>query len=137
VAFARDSLKFDLSGTTGELQFGTMHIKWRVVSVAMGRRQLKKSVGVEYFDAGKIGPGVCLRHWRPGDRFQPIGMPKAVKLQNLFTNSRVPRHRRHEAVIATGSNGEIFWVENVRISERFKLTEATSRCLEWRWRPAQ
>ena len=48
--------------------------------------------GCEFFDADRVGGKITLRHWRPGDRFQPIGLKSAVKLQDLFTNrkSRVP-----------------------------------------------
>jgi len=76
---------------------------------------------------------VFLRHWLPGDRFQPIGMPRAIKLQDFFTNQKVPRRRRHELLVATTALGEVFWVETMRISERFKLAKSTIRRLQWEW----
>ncbi len=88
----------------------------------------------EVFDAAKVGAKIVLRHWQPGDRFQPIGMAAAVKLQDWFTNQKIPRTRRRELIVATTVGGEIFWVEDQRISERFKLTAATQRRLIWRWR---
>jgi hypothetical protein len=36
--------------------------------------------------------------------------------------------------LAAAENGEIFWVEGLRISENFKLTRQTKRRLTWRWR---
>jgi tRNA(Ile)-lysidine synthetase-like protein len=45
----------------------------------------------EIFDADKIGGKILLRHWRAGDRFQPIGLKSAAKLQDLFTNAKIPR----------------------------------------------
>ncbi|HSH16455.1 MAG TPA: tRNA lysidine(34) synthetase TilS C-terminal domain-containing protein, partial [Verrucomicrobiae bacterium] len=60
------------------------------------------------------------------------GMKRPVKLQNLFTNARVPAAERRRRVIATTAGGEIFWVEGLRIGERFKLTSATETCLVWR-----
>jgi hypothetical protein len=36
--------------------------------------------------------------------------------------------------VAASARGEIFWVEGLRIGERFKLTAATRQCLLWRWR---
>ena len=74
-----------------------------------------------------------MRHWRPGDRFQPIGMACAVKLQDLFTNQKIPRARRRQLLVAATAQGEVFWVEGMRISERFKLTQETIRSLQWRW----
>ncbi len=88
----------------------------------------------EWFDADRIGSPVILRHWRPGDRFQPIGLRAAAKLQDLFTNQKIPRARRHQSVVATTAGGEIWWVEGLRIGERFKLTAATRRRLRWEWR---
>jgi len=131
--FESDAFEFNLTAGAGELMFGRTHIRWRADSSAKIRK-LKKNTCLEYFDADKVGSRISLRHWRPGDRFQPIGLSKPVKLQDLFTNSKVPRHQRHGLTVATVSNGEIFWVENLRISERFKLTDGTMRCLQWRWR---
>jgi len=74
-----------------------------------------------------------LRHWLPGDRFQPIGMLQPIKLQDLFTNAKVPRDRRHSLIVAATDQEEIFWVEGLRISERFKLTKNTIRRLQWYW----
>ena len=91
-------------------------------------------VGQECFDADKVGSPVRLRHWRPGDRFQPIGMACPVKLQDFFTNQKVPRARRRRLIVATTADGVVFWVEGLRISERFKLTRQTIRRLQWRWK---
>ena len=90
--------------------------------------------GREIFDADQVGSRVILRRWRPGDRFQPIGMSQAVKLQDLFTNKRVPRAERHKLLVATTAKGELFWVEGLRISEQFKLRPNTRRRLTWRWK---
>jgi tRNA(Ile)-lysidine synthase len=81
-----------------------------------------------------VGSKVILRHWRKGDRFQPIGMSGAVKLQDLFVNQKVARALRHQLVVAESEKGDIFWVEGLRISERFQLTKSTKRRLQWQWR---
>jgi tRNA(Ile)-lysidine synthase len=87
----------------------------------------------EFFDADAVGATIVLRHWRHGDRFQPIGMKQPVKLQDFFINQKIPRARRHELLLATTKEGEIFWIEGARIGERFKITPATRRILEWNW----
>ena len=74
-----------------------------------------------------------MRHWRPGDRFQPIGMKSAVKLQDLFVNAKIPAARRRVLVLAATAAGEIFWVEGLRMGEKFKLTPETRRQLRWNW----
>jgi tRNA(Ile)-lysidine synthase len=85
----------------------------------------------EIFDADKIGGVIILRHWQPGDRFQPIGLKTPVKLQDLFVNAKIPSAKRRELVLATTKAGEIFWVEGLRIGEQFKLTPETRQKLVW------
>ena len=97
-------------------------------------QQPKARAERECFDADKVGSPVRLRHWRPGDRFQPIGMASTIKLQDFFTNHKVLRGRRRQLIVATTAKGEVFWVEGMRISEPFKLTKETIRCLQWRWK---
>src|SRR5262249_18795499 len=99
-------------------------------------RTPRSRAGCELFDADKVGLLVRLRHWRRGDRFQPIGMDGEVKLQDWFTNLKVGRARRRELLVATTALGEIFWVEGLRIGERFKLDKATRRQLKWQWQAA-
>ena len=131
VSFGTDSIQASLT-KHGDLAFcGTM-LSWRILNGA--DRAVTSSKGQEVFDADLVGTAITLRHWLPGDRFQPIGMASSVKLQDLFTNQKVPRERRHELVIATTASGELFWVQGLRISERFKLRKSTRRRLLWRWR---
>lgn len=128
-----ESLRCHLEGRAGEIKFATLEIRWALADQE-GLAKLPRRAGAhECFDAEKVGKTIVLRHWYPGDRFQPIGMPKPVKLQDLFTNQKVPRDRRHSVVIAATEPGEIFWVEGMRISERFKLLSSTIRRLHWRW----
>jgi hypothetical protein len=60
-------------------------------------------------------------------------MDFAQKVQDLFTNRKIPMDQRRELVVAEAANSQIFWIEGLRIAERFKLTEATSQVLLWRW----
>jgi tRNA(Ile)-lysidine synthase len=90
--------------------------------------------GREFFDADKIGSGIRLRHWRPGDRFQPIGMRGSAKLQDLFCDLKIPSARRRRLVVAATAAGRIFWVEGLRIAEPSKLDRHTTRVLRWQWR---
>ncbi len=128
-------LAVELQGIGGVLTFDGVEIAWRTLGGGNGTiRARKAAVNLEHFDADKVGEHVVLRHWRPGDRFQPIGMREAVKLQDLFTNEKVLRERRRELMVATTASGEIFWVEGVRLAERFKLDKRTRRRLKWEWK---
>lgn len=132
-SFNSTLLAIELRGRTPEAVFDGVQFRWQFDERCgvHGKGRFGQS---ECFDADKIGSRVVLRHWRAGDRFQPIGMRTAVKLQDWFTNQKIPRAQRHELVVATTANEEIFWIENQRISERFKLTSKTKHRLIWRWK---
>lgn len=131
----KDRLKLDLQAGRGRgrIAFGGLKISWRIDA----RRAAvvpKPRFGREEFDADRVGARLVLRHWVPGDRFQPIGMPTPVKLQDLFTNLKIPQAERHTLVVLSKEGGELVWVERVRISERFKLRRGTVRKLKWEWK---
>jgi tRNA(Ile)-lysidine synthase len=134
-SFNPKQLSLDLSPGRGKARFESLEIDWRISATARtsGSRPTLASA-CEYFDADQIGSTVWLRHWQPGDRFHPIGMRSSVKLQDLFTNRKIPSARRRQLVVATTVTSEIFWVEELRISEDFKLDKTTSRRLRWCWR---
>jgi tRNA(Ile)-lysidine synthase len=125
-----------LAGRAGEVTFDGVRVRWRFNAVEKFKRPAARPA-CESFDADKVGGRITLRHWRAGDRFQPMGLRSSVKLKDLFTNWKIPRARRRELMVAAAENGEIFWVEGLRISENFNLTPQTKRRLTWRWqRPA-
>lgn len=131
VEFRRAERKLNLRRHKS-VRFGGLQLAWAVTN-GTGRVSKSGAKGAEQFDADTVGDNIVLRHWRPGDRFQPIGMKSAVKLQDWFTNLKLPPNRRRELVVACGQGGEIFWVEEQRIGERFKLQKSTRRTLIWRW----
>jgi len=123
-------------GLLGNRKFGGASVSWRVEN-RRGARIVTSPMAqglVECFDADKLGERILLRYWRPGDRFQPIGLSKSVKLQNLFTNAKIPRNRRHKLILAMTELGHIFWVEGIRISEQFKLSPNSRRRLVWQFK---
>jgi tRNA(Ile)-lysidine synthase len=133
--FNAHELKLELN-EPGVAIFEGLKLKWRLMAQpkapARFVRTTKKS-GTEFFAADRMSREILLRYWRAGDRFQPIGLKAPVKLQDLFTNQKIPRQQRHKLVVAE-TGGKIFWVEGLRISENFKLTPQTNRQLVWQWR---
>ena len=126
----------ELRGTRGTESFAEVEVKWRIQS-RRSRAGVRTMPNRERFDADQVGPHILLRHWRPGDRFQPNGLPKPVKLQDLFTNAKIPAAARRRLLVAEAAGGRIFWVEGLRMAEAFKLTGGTRRQLEWRWSRAR
>jgi len=134
VAFNPNQLALDLKGRAGEIVFDGVHCHWRIAVSKPPCRLPSHPTGCESFDADQVGPEIHLRHWRPGDRFQPLGLASPVKLQDWFTNRKVPRARRHELLVAATAAGEIFWIEGQRIAAQGRLTARTQRRLIWHWR---
>jgi tRNA(Ile)-lysidine synthase len=128
-----------LQGEAGSLEFSGHRIGWERVATVPGASpnelRGKRVPGVEWFDADEVGRRIILRHWHPGDRFQPIGLPQPVKLQDLFTNLKVPREERRRRLLACTARQEIWWVEGLRIGEKFKVTSRTRARLKWQWAP--
>jgi tRNA(Ile)-lysidine synthase len=133
INFNGEHHKLSLVGSLTRTNFGGIRLACLTKS-RTGDSLPKRRPGTEYFDAERVGRKVILRHWGAGDRFQPIGMPTPVKLQDLFVNQKIPRALRHKLVVAETEKGDIFWVEGLRISERFQLTKTTKRRLQWQWK---
>lgn len=121
-----------LDGRAGDGSFDGLKWSWKLS--AAQKTAPKFGAGREWFDAARIGEIITLRHWLPGDRFQPAGMARPVKLQDLFTNAKVPRATRTRLVVGVTAEGEIWWVEGLRVAEKFKLQPGTRQRLRWSWR---
>ncbi len=130
--FQAATLAVDLSSEQKRCEFGGVNFEWRFQRRS-GSRLPNRKPGGEWFDADRVGSQVILRHWRPGDRFQPSGMAASVKLQDLFTNARIASSLRRQLVVATTTDDRLWWVESLRIAEKFKLAGNTKRRLRWQW----
>jgi tRNA(Ile)-lysidine synthase len=69
-----------------------------------------------------------IRNFRPGDRFQPLGVRGTQKLKEFFIDHKIPRFERPRIPLLI-SGEMIAWVMGYRIDERVKITEHTQRVL--------
>ena len=77
-----------------------------------------------------IGNGVTMRGWRPGDRIQPLGMTGQKKLQDLFTDLRIPRTWRDRVPLFATEKG-IAWVVGHRIADWAKISPNSNEPVLW------
>lgn len=77
-------------------------------------------------DAERLGEEVLVRSWQPGDRMRPLGLDGTKTLQDLFTDSGVPRSLRVRLPVVVAGE-EIAWVAGVAVSERFRLEPRSRR----------
>jgi tRNA(Ile)-lysidine synthase len=115
------------------LQAGTNHIP--LLNIDIHLQYPKKAPSsfpgnsfIAYLDADKCGD-LAVRTFRPGDRFQPLGMARPVKVKDFFISRKIPlQGRKHIPLIVSGN--DIIWVAGHRIDERYKLTPDTHNILK-------
>jgi len=60
--------------------------------------------------------------WEAGDRFQRLGAPGSRKLQDQFTDRKIPIEHRRRLPVIKDVEGSILFVPGLGIAERCKLT---------------
>ncbi len=113
---------------------GTIDIKekgYKLIAVCMesrpddlgdGRRKI-------VIDRDKIGSdNLLVRSWKSGDYFYPFGFGKRKKLQDFFTDLKIPRDERY-AIPVVEEGGNIVWVAGLRMDDRYKVQGDTKRFL--------
>ncbi len=86
---------------------------------------------IVYFSSDAIRFPVEVRSFKPGDRFMPLGMKKFKKVQDYFTDVKLPRFLRGRVPIFI-SQGEIFWIGGMRIDERAKVNKKDEDTLRFK-----
>ena len=82
-------------------------------------------------DREALGDSGAIRTRRPGDRFQPSGMQGHKKLQDFFTDIKVPRHLRGRTPLLVCARG-LAWVAGYRAAEWAKVGEGDRPALRIR-----
>lgn len=82
--------------------------------------------------ARSLAPVLEVRAWKPGDAMRPLGLGGSKSLQDLFTDRKVPRPRRHRLPVVV-SHGEIAWIPGVATGERFRVNEHDGEHVRLSW----
>jgi len=80
-------------------------------------------------DLTKLSPPLVVRHIRPGDRFQPLGMKGARKVGDYLTDRKVGRVYRDEIPLVCDNKG-IVWLVGFEIADRAKVDRSTREVLK-------
>ncbi len=78
------------------------------------------------FDAKIAKKQLTLRHWKDGDWFMPIGMRGKKKLQDFFTDMKIPRTEKDNIWLLCADE-DIAWIVGYRIDDRYKITSTTKQ----------
>jgi tRNA(Ile)-lysidine synthase len=90
------------------------------------RRSFKSdnAAGAELDAAGLVFP-LTVRNRRPGDIYRPLGAPGRKKLKEILRAKGIPAGGRDRLPVIL-SAGEIIWVPGLPVSEKHKITAATT-----------
>lgn len=86
----------------------------------------KSDRSFELLDGGKLSFPLQIRNRKPGDRFQPLGQSKPLKLKGFLMNKRIPLEDRDRLPLVF-STGVLACVGGVAVSEAFKVSVPTQR----------
>jgi tRNA(Ile)-lysidine synthase len=102
------------------------------------------------FSGGKSGPfrvylgfeealpaWFAVRNWMPGDRFAPLGATHDSKLQDHFTNRRIPREIRRRLPVVTDSAGRVLWVPGLPPAECARVQPSATRAIRLTYLPPE
>jgi len=90
--------------------------------------KIKDNKKIAYLDYESIIPQLCVRPWKFGDRFIPLGLDKGKKLQDFFVDEKIAREKRKTIPILVDSE-KIVWIVGYRIDERVKVKPETKKIL--------
>lgn len=93
------------------------------------RKTLSAERFTAWMDEDRLRKPLRIRTWQPGDRFRPLGMSGSKKLQDLFSDLKVPRRHRKCVPILCDAE-KICWVAGYRLDERVKVRSTTKRILK-------
>ncbi len=87
------------------------------------------------FDAEKIGDSpITVRGPEPGDRMQPLGMGGSRKLQDIFTDQKIPRAQRPSVPVVV-CRGEIIWIPGYRTARGWEVPNSDAQAIHVRIEP--
>lgn len=71
-----------------------------------------------------------VRFWRAGDRYQPLGAPGQRKVQDVFTDKKVPVALRSQLpLVVDAQNGRVLWVASLPPAHECAVTADTKWAL--------
>jgi len=105
-------------------------VELKIIDKGKGDLSLKKlkNKDTAILNADKVSFPLMVRSWKNGDWFIPSGMNGRKKLSDFFIDSKIPEMERRRVPVFLSENN-IIWVGGLRIDERVKAQNKTSKIL--------
>ena len=124
----------DLEGLRIVNEYGTLRAG-TAINPSIGNIRMEEGVGIlrgpwcASVSLAKVaGREVTVRVAKPGDRMEPYGMEGSRKLQDIFTDLKIPKAQREQwPVVECG--GEIIWLPGYRIARGWELSSDSEPAL--------
>ena len=116
-------LKVEIPSEPGRID-NPISLEWEKLTEISG---LQKNNNLAYLDFSKLGFPLILRKWKPGDRFQPLGMKGQKKISDFLTDLKLSVPQKNNTYVVE-TNGEICWVVGWRIADKFRIREKGQSC---------
>ena len=122
----KDDRKFYLEREVGRIS-EPLDLEWMVVEHTE-TFHIPVDPEIACIDLDKLSFPLMLRHWQPGDSFQPLGMNGIKKISDYLIDTKVSLPDKDRTWLLTSEN-KIAWVIGQRIDERFKVRPETRQVL--------
>lgn len=117
-------------GASVQLQRSNATVEWEGLRIETeiltgGLEVVRDKTGhTAYLDLDSLVFPLLLRRWKAGDSFQPLGMKGKKKLSDFLVDNKVSVPEKEDTWVLE-SGGEIAWVVNWRLDDRFKISKKT------------
>lgn len=91
---------------------------------------IDRDVSVALLDYDKLVFPLKVRSWQEGDSFQPLGMEGKKKVSDFLIQKKINLFDKRAVPIWLNGNGELIWIANYQIDNRYKITENTQKVLK-------
>jgi tRNA(Ile)-lysidine synthase len=82
-----------------------------------------------YLDKKLLNGDLCVRKWKKGDYFYPIGMTGRKKVSKYFKDEKFSLFEKEKTWLLCNDDA-IVWIIGKRLDERFKVSEKTTHILK-------